>query len=132
VKPSQKTNRNLVLNAIQYCVLAGAVNEPTKQKVLTELAKSDSKHFLLLFRDKKCQFKALYSWDQISDTVHKLYGLGPPSCSEKYMELLYKYDSGAKQFSQIPTHHLSAQIDGFTVKDEYWQKKKPLYSTTRP
>lgn len=35
VKPSQKTNRNLVLNAIQYCVLAGAVNEPTKQKVLT-------------------------------------------------------------------------------------------------
>lgn len=116
VKPAQKSNRNIVYNAIQYSVLAGAANSDKKAKVLEvkkfllklkhhlirffqrkeyfyflkELAKSDSKHFLILFRDQKCQFRGLYSWDEVSDTVHKLHGVGPKSCSEKFMKLLFK------------------------------------------
>ncbi|VDO97788.1 unnamed protein product [Soboliphyme baturini] len=149
VRPSQKSNRSIVCNAIQYSVLAGSVNDETKKKVLEELAKSDSKHFLLLFRDQKCQFRGLYSWDQVSGTVHKLYGSGPKACTEAMMNLMfkyknlslllrkllnleiYRYDSGAKQFGYIPTKHLTATIDGFTIKDEYWQKKPVPYSYHR-
>ncbi|KRX83806.1 Calmodulin-regulated spectrin-associated protein 1, partial [Trichinella sp. T6] len=131
VKPTHKSNRSIVFNAIQHSVLVGSVNDETKRKVLQELAKSDSKHFLIMFRDQKCQFRALYSWDQASDTVHKLYGTGPKSCSEKMMNLLLKYDSGAKQFSSIPSRHLSATIDAFTLKEDYWPKKSTFASTPR-
>ena len=31
------------------------------------MGKSDAKHFLFLFRDQKCQFRGLYSWDQVGD-----------------------------------------------------------------
>uniref|UniRef100_A0A5S6R3N8 CKK domain-containing protein n=1 Tax=Trichuris muris TaxID=70415 RepID=A0A5S6R3N8_TRIMR len=131
VKPVQKSNRTIVYNAIQYSVLVGSVNVDSKRKVLEELAKSDGKHFLLLFRDQKCQFRGLYCWDQTSDTVHKLYGVGPKSCTESMMKLLFKYDSGAKQFSYIPSKHLSATIDGFTIKDDFWQRKQSSLTPRR-
>uniref|UniRef100_A0A0K0D867 CKK domain-containing protein n=1 Tax=Angiostrongylus cantonensis TaxID=6313 RepID=A0A0K0D867_ANGCA len=38
--------------------------------------------------------------------------------------LNFRYDSGAKNFMQIPTRHLSATIDGFTIQDQFWQKPK--------
>ncbi|CDW54078.1 Calmodulin regulated spectrin associated protein [Trichuris trichiura] len=131
VKPVQKSNRTIVYNAIQHNVLVGSVNVDVKRKVLEELAKSDGKHFLLLFRDQKCQFRGLYCWDQTSDTVHKLYGVGPKSCTESMMNLLFKYDSGAKQFSYIPSKHLSATIDAFTIKDDFWQRKQSSLTPRR-
>lgn len=127
VKPTQKSNRNLVLNAIRDRVLVGAANNEKKTKVLEELARSDGKHFLILFRDQKCQFRAVYSWDQQSDNVHKIYGAGPKVCSEKSIKLLFKYDSGAKNFLQVPARHLSATIDAFTVTEDYWQEKRLPY-----
>ncbi|KFD70182.1 hypothetical protein M514_03269 [Trichuris suis] len=131
VKPVQKSNRTIVYNAIQHNVLVGSVNVDVKRKVLEELAKSDGKHFLLLFRDQKCQFRGLYCWDQTSETVHKLYGVGPKSCTESMMNLLFKYDSGAKQFSYIPSKHLSATIDAFTIKDDFWQRKQSSLTPRR-
>jgi hypothetical protein len=71
-------------------VFAGTVNNDQKLKVLEELAKSDSKHFLILFRDHKCQYRGLYSWDQMSDTAHKVQGSGPRSCKESTMQLMFK------------------------------------------
>uniref|UniRef100_A0A915I2N9 CKK domain-containing protein n=1 Tax=Romanomermis culicivorax TaxID=13658 RepID=A0A915I2N9_ROMCU len=128
VKLGQKSNRNLIINALEHCLFPGQVNKDKKLKCLEEFAKSDSKHFLVLFRDQKFQFRAIYSWDQTSINVQKLYGLGPNVCSEQMLQGLFKYDSGAKVFNEIPAKHYSASTDGFTIKEEYWSKKKPLYS----
>ncbi|KIH59070.1 hypothetical protein ANCDUO_10713, partial [Ancylostoma duodenale] len=128
-KAAPKSNRGLIINALQYSVFPGAVNDQTRMKTMNDLAASDAKHFLILFRDYKCQYRGLYSWDQVSDTAIKISGQGPSKCSESIMKLMFKYDSGAKNFSQIPTKHLGATIDGFSIQDQFWQKPKIPYSS---
>ena len=49
-----------MLNAVEYCVFPGAVNREAKQRVLEEIARVEARHFLILFRDARCQFRALY------------------------------------------------------------------------
>lgn len=127
-KQQPKSNRSLIVNAIQYSVFPGHVSNESRQKAQAAIAASDAKHFLVLFRDHKCQYRGLYTWDQFSDTVHKIEGLGPKICKEPMMSIMYKYDSGAKSFGQIPTKHLSATIDGFVIADQYWQKPKLPFS----
>uniref|UniRef100_A0A915IMI5 CKK domain-containing protein n=1 Tax=Romanomermis culicivorax TaxID=13658 RepID=A0A915IMI5_ROMCU len=127
VKATPKSNRNLITNALRDRVLVGAANADKKIKVLEELARSDGKHFLILFRDQKCQFRGVYSWDQVSDNVHKVCGVGPKICHESLMKILFKYDSGGKQFEQVPARHLSATIDAFTINEDYWQEKRNVY-----
>lgn len=43
---------------------------------------------------------------------------------------IFRYDSGAKAFTQIPTKHLSATIDGFTLRDQYVQGPKIPHSSS--
>lgn len=61
-----------------------------KNKVQCAIAQSDSKHFLVLFRDHKCQYRGMYTWDQISDTVYRIDGTGPKICREDIMKLMFK------------------------------------------
>ncbi|KAI1716324.1 microtubule-binding calmodulin-regulated spectrin-associated domain-containing protein [Ditylenchus destructor] len=128
-KHQPKSNRVLILNALQHSIFPGTVSSEQKNKAQTAIAQSDSKHFLVLFRDHKCQYRGLYTWDQISDTTHRIDGSGPKICNEDMMTLMFKYDSGAKHFSRIPTKHLSATIDGFTIGDNHWQKTKIPHSS---
>ncbi|CAP34365.1 LOW QUALITY PROTEIN: Protein CBR-PQN-34 [Caenorhabditis briggsae] len=129
-KTVTKSNRGLINNALQFSVFPGAVNNATRQTTIAQMASSSSKHFLILFRDQKCQYRGLYTWDEVSDTACKISGQGPPKCTEAMMNMMFKYDSGAKNFSQIATKHLSATIDGFAILDQYWQKPRIPHSGT--
>ncbi|CDH92934.1 Patronin (microtubule-binding protein) homolog [Caenorhabditis elegans] len=129
-KTVTKSNRGLINNALQFSVFPGAVNNATRQATITQMASSSSKHFLILFRDQKCQYRGLYTWDEISDTAVKISGQGPPKCTEAMMNSMFKYDSGAKNFTNIATKHLSATIDGFAILDQYWQKARIPHSGT--
>ncbi|GMT03434.1 hypothetical protein PENTCL1PPCAC_25608 [Pristionchus entomophagus] len=131
-KAVPKSNRNLITNALQFSVFPGAVSAESRNKVLGELAKSGAKHVLLLFRDHKCQYRGLYEWDQVSDTVSRIHGTGPKMINEPMMQMMFKYESGGKVFNHIPTKHLSATIDGFTIKEELWQKSKIPHSGAAP
>lgn len=123
-----KSNRTLILNALQYSIFPGHVSNDNRQKVQNAIASSDSKHFLVLFRDHRLQYRGLYTWDQFSGAVHKIEGSGPKVCREPMMTIMYKYDSGAKAFGKIPTKHLSATIDGFVIAEQYWQRPKIPFS----
>ncbi|CAL1278190.1 unnamed protein product [Larinioides sclopetarius] len=123
VKPSTKSNRSIVTNAVNT-VLAGAVNSETKRKVLEEIERSEGKHFLILFRDAGCQFRALYSYNPETEEVIKMYGIGPRVITGKMFDRFYKYNSGGKSFTQIHTKHLTATIDAFTIQNSLWQGKK--------
>ncbi|KAL3104129.1 hypothetical protein niasHS_002156 [Heterodera schachtii] len=127
-KQPPKSNRGLIMNALQYSIFPGHVSNEQRQKVQAAIAQSDSKHFLVLFRDHQCQYRGLYTWDQFSDTVHKIEGLGPKVCREPMMTIMFKYDSGSKSFGRIQTKHLSATIDGFVIAEQYWQKPKIPHS----
>ncbi|XP_075552367.1 calmodulin-regulated spectrin-associated protein patronin isoform X1 [Dermacentor variabilis] len=123
VKPTAKSNRSIIINAINT-VLAGAVNSETKRKVLEEINISESKHFLILFRDSGCQFRGLYSYYPEREEVLRLHGTGPRSVLPSMMDMFFKYNSGAKSFTQIHTKHLTVTIDAFTIHNHLWTVKK--------
>ncbi|CAB3360065.1 Hypothetical predicted protein [Cloeon dipterum] len=123
-QPATKSNRGIMLNAVEYCVFPGVVNREAKRRVLEEIARSESKHFLILFRDAGCQFRALYSYCPDRDEVLKLYGTGPRQVTENMLDKFFKYNSGGKCFSQVHTKHLTVTIDAFTIHNSLWQGKK--------
>ncbi|KAH8372727.1 hypothetical protein KR009_004053, partial [Drosophila setifemur] len=123
-QPAAKSNRGIILNAVEYCVFPGVVNREAKQKVLEKIARSEAKHFLVLFRDAGCQFRALYSYLPETDQVTKLYGTGPSQVDEVMFDKFFKYNSGGKCFSQVHTKHLTVTIDAFTIHNSLWQGKR--------
>ncbi|XP_037918502.1 patronin isoform X25 [Hermetia illucens] len=123
-QPAAKSNRGIILNAVEYCVYPGAVHREAKQKVLEKIARSEAKHFLILFRDAGCQFRALYSYWPENETILKLYGTGPSQVDEVMFDKFFKYNSGAKCFTQVHTKHLTVTIDAFTIHNSLWQGKK--------
>ncbi|KAK9870583.1 hypothetical protein WA026_008146 [Henosepilachna vigintioctopunctata] len=123
-QPATKSNRGIMLNAVEYCVFPGVVNREAKRRVLEEINRSESKHFLILFRDAGCQFRALYSYCPDREEITKLYGTGPKQVNDRMFDKFFKYNSGGKCFSQVHTKHLTVTIDAFTIHNSLWQGKK--------
>eukprot|EP00794_Sanderia_malayensis_P011804 gene11804-13027_t len=123
VKPSGKSNRQIMFNAITHCCLSGEVNKEAKEKSLQVLSQSNATHFFALFREG-LKFRGLYSYPHEEDEAHKIYGVGPKIISNQMVEKLFKYSSGGKSFSQIPAKSLSIQVDGIMIKKGCWQSSK--------
>ncbi|XP_064597596.1 LOW QUALITY PROTEIN: calmodulin-regulated spectrin-associated protein 1-like [Liolophura sinensis] len=125
VKPSQKSNRHIIVNAISHVCLAGTVNTDIKNKVLEEMSRSEAKHFVILFRSAGCQFRGLYTFDPDTELTFKLTGAGPRQLTNKAIETFYKYNSGAKKFNIVAsTKHLSVSIDAVVVHNSVWKSSK--------
>ena len=69
-----RSNRIVMLNALQYRIFPGPVMDAQRNKVREVINLSDSTHFLVLFRerDEKQFYRGLYSWDQRSSTVYRI------------------------------------------------------------
>ncbi|XP_025203346.1 patronin isoform X4 [Melanaphis sacchari] len=126
-QPVTKSNRGIILNAVEYCVFPGVVNRESKKRVLEEINRSEARHFLVLFRDTGCQFRALYLYYPETEEVAKLYGTGPRVVTDRMFDRFFKYNSGGKCFSQVHTKHLTVTIDAFTIHNSLWQGKKVNY-----
>ncbi|XP_067829185.1 calmodulin-regulated spectrin-associated protein 3 [Heptranchias perlo] len=124
-EPSAKSNKYIIQNAISRCCLAGKVNEPQKNKILEEVERSKSNHYLILFRDTSCQFRAVYTFPPDSEEMHRVAGVGPKVITKNMIEGIYKYNSDRKQFTQIPTKSVSASVDAVTIQGHLWQTKRP-------
>ncbi|TPP60468.1 Short spindle protein 4 [Fasciola gigantica] len=123
VKPKAKSNRMVIVNAIGHCCLAGAVNEPMKQATLKELASTEGTHFMILFRDSRCQYRAVYAYDLESEELHLICGTGPRKITHDMANRFFKYNSGGKHFTEITsTNHLSPVVDAITIHDYLWSK----------
>ncbi|KAG9488663.1 hypothetical protein GDO78_004943 [Eleutherodactylus coqui] len=124
-EPSAKSNKFIIHNALSHCCLAGKVNEPQKNKVLEDMEKSPSNHFLILFRDSSCQFRAVYTFSSETDELTRLAGYGPRTINLSMVEEIYKYSSDRKRFTQIPSKTMSMSVDAFTIQGHLWQSKRP-------
>ncbi|XP_046690693.1 calmodulin-regulated spectrin-associated protein 3 isoform X1 [Silurus meridionalis] len=124
-EPSFKSNKFIIHNAISRCCLAGKVNEPQKNKIIEEMEKSTANHFLILFRDSSCQFRAVYTMNPETEEMVRLTGIGPRVISLSVVESIYKYSSDRKQFSVIPSKTMSMSVDAFTIPNQLWQTKRP-------
>ncbi|KAH0629606.1 hypothetical protein JD844_011815, partial [Phrynosoma platyrhinos] len=124
-EPSAKSNKYIIHNALSHCCLAGKVNEPQKNRILEEVEKSKANHFLILFRDSSCQFRALYTLSGETDELTRLAGYGPRTITLPMIEGIYKYSSDRKRFTQIPSKTMSMSVDAFTIQGHLWQTKRP-------
>lgn len=112
------------MNAVEFAVFPGPVNRQKMMDVLDEIDRCDCPHFLILFRDGKCQFRGLYAYYPDTDEVFKIYGVGPKQVTDNMFEKYFKYNSGGKKFTQIHTKHLTVTIDAFTIHNSLWLGKK--------
>ncbi|XP_016131401.1 calmodulin-regulated spectrin-associated protein 3-like isoform X1 [Sinocyclocheilus grahami] len=124
-EPSFKSNKFIINNAISRCCLAGKVNEPQKNKIVEEMEKSSANHFLILFRDASCQFRAVYTMNPETEEMVRLTGIGPRVISPTMVESIYKYSSDRKQFTVIPSKTMSMSVDAFTIPNHLWERKRP-------
>ncbi|XP_023651437.2 calmodulin-regulated spectrin-associated protein 3 isoform X2 [Paramormyrops kingsleyae] len=124
-EPSFKSNKFIIHNALSHCCLAGKVNEPQKNKIVEEMEKSSANHFLILFRDSSCQFRAVYTLNPDSEELVRLAGIGPRLVVLSTVDAIYKYNSDRKQFTTIPSKTLSMSVDAFTIPAHLWQSKRP-------
>ncbi|XP_024127797.1 calmodulin-regulated spectrin-associated protein 3 isoform X2 [Oryzias melastigma] len=122
-EPSFKSNKFIIHNAITRCCLAGKVNEPQKNKIVEDMETSTANHFLILFRDSSCQFRAVYTMNPETEEMVRLTGIGPRVITLDMVESIYKYSSDRKQFTVIPSKTMSMSVDAFTIPGHFWQKR---------
>ncbi|XP_037647953.1 calmodulin-regulated spectrin-associated protein 3 isoform X4 [Sebastes umbrosus] len=122
-EPSFKSNKFIIHNAITRCCLAGKVNEPQKNKIVEEMETSSANHFLILFRDASCQFRAVYTMNPETEEMVRLTGIGPRIIAPEMVESIYKYSSDRKQFTAIPSKTMSMSVDAITIPGHFWQKR---------
>ncbi|EPY89968.1 calmodulin-regulated spectrin-associated protein 1 [Camelus ferus] len=91
----------------------------------SELEKCDANHYIILFRDAGCQFRALYCYYPDTEEIYKLTGTGPKSITKKMIDKLYKYSSDRKQFNLIPAKTMSVSVDALTIHNHLWQPRRP-------
>ncbi|CAF1028819.1 unnamed protein product [Rotaria sordida] len=120
---STKSNKKTILNAFKQIVLAGPANERQRDIVTREIDVCEARHFIILFRDHRLQFRAVYMYIPETDVIEKLYGVGPNIITEIMVEKWFKYNSGSKRFTNIPIRHFSIQCDAIIIHNEFWQKK---------
>ncbi|XP_078493963.1 LOW QUALITY PROTEIN: calmodulin-regulated spectrin-associated protein 1-B [Ciona intestinalis] len=123
-KLSSKSNRALIHNALCHCCLPGKVNESARNKILQDLEQTDSRHLMVLFRDNKCQYRALYSYNPETEKLIRISGNGPHHITPTMIESLFKYNSGRRSFTRVPSKTLSVSIDAITIKQSLWQASK--------
>ncbi|XP_031567239.1 uncharacterized protein LOC116302157 isoform X2 [Actinia tenebrosa] len=124
VKPSGKSNRKLIINAISHVCLSGTVNNESKERCLQAIAESQGFNFMVLFKDG-LKFRGLYMHNPENEQSYKIYGIGPKVITSKMVECVYKYSSGSKEFIKIPSKTLSISVDGVAINKVYWQSNKP-------
>lgn len=78
--------------------------------LLQEMSVSESKHFLILFRDSGCQFRGLYSYQPDREEVVRLFGVGPRTVSPPMMDMFFKWVCCQTVHSVTLMHALTVQF----------------------
>lgn len=115
-----KSNKALIKNAVLHSCLPGKVNENHRRKALNALDRVEAGHFMILFRDHQLQYRAIYDFDVECEKLHKITGVGPSLIKPNMLHDLYKYNSGKRTFTKIPSKTLSMSIDAVTIQSHLW------------
>ncbi|KAL5263908.1 hypothetical protein ACHWQZ_G005103 [Mnemiopsis leidyi] len=123
VAPSAKSNSKVICNAICWTCLGGVPDKQQQQLALQAIANSQAQQYIILFRDHIAKkFRAIYTYENESAKLLRIYGKGPKTIVHSMISNLYKYDSGSRAFSKLPTLTFSLSVDAITIKNELWRK----------
>lgn len=134
---SGKSNKQTIINALTQVILAGRVNDRVREQACEGIERNTDKikHFIILFRDSRLQFRGIYTFIPAvsSDSparIERLYGQGPREITESMVEHFYKYNHGSKQFSQVPIKSFSVQCDAIIIMNHYWTQQSAASKRT--
>eukprot|EP00916_Digyalum_oweni_P011068 GHVL01018400.1.p1 GENE.GHVL01018400.1~~GHVL01018400.1.p1 ORF type:complete len:1023 (+),score=180.12 GHVL01018400.1:56-3124(+) len=122
------SNRKVVRNALQYVCLAGMANQGIRDDVLlkmeSDLSSFDS--FVIVFKGVlgRQDFRALYAYKdgQYIKTL-SLYN-SPPVLQDKMVDVFFRYDTGAREFKELPLVRRLGTADAVSLCSQYLLKKK--------
>jgi hypothetical protein len=126
---SGKSNKQTIINALTQVILAGRVNDRQREQVCDEVERHTDriKHFIILFRDTRLQFRSVYAFvPSTGDNptrLERLFGQGPREITENMVDMFYKYNNGSKKFTQVPIKSFSVQCDAITVASHHWSQQ---------
>ncbi|CAH8441161.1 unnamed protein product [Schistosoma turkestanicum] len=131
VQLQTKSNRRSISNALNYCCLAGPVNEIMKRTALEALGCSDGKHFIILLKSQ-CQYSGLYNYLPLIEKAIRISGTGPSKIENNMVDKYYKYDSGLKRFVEIySTSHMSTVVDAVQLHGRIRSYSAKSYATQK-
>lgn len=148
--PLSHSHTHIIFPHLSFFLSLSSCPHPNNPYILPnqEIEKSSANHFLILFRDAQCQFRAVYTANsgsnnasggnnasgnnnaagggggESSEELVRLCGMGPRVISCADIEAIYKYSSDRKQFSAIPSKTMSMSVDAFTIPAHLWHTKK--------
>ncbi|KAF4672457.1 hypothetical protein FOL46_008921 [Perkinsus olseni] len=109
-------NRKIVINAISWALLGGAVNKKNREAVLSA-ATSRFNKLVVLFKDEvtgRQVYRALYGFDSEDQAFKRLHSVSssPAILKEHHISKAYRYTSTTRSFREIPGHRaLDAATD---------------------
>ncbi|KAF4735033.1 hypothetical protein FOZ63_015193, partial [Perkinsus olseni] len=109
-------NRKIVVNAISWALLGGAVNKKNREAVLSA-ATSRFNKLVVLFKDEvtgRQVYRALYGFDAEDQAFKRLHSVSssPAILKEHHISKAYRYTSTTRSFREIPGHRaLDAATD---------------------
>jgi hypothetical protein len=139
---AKRNNRQVVSLALRHVCLPGAINKAQLEiasKVLDEDA--ECTHFVLLLKDEYAMgFRGLYAVRITANgaaILQRIYGAGPlviatgaedPAAADgaPVPWRIYKFDTGAKQFSALQTRQFSNVADAVTLAPRLRNAPPPL------
>ncbi|KAJ0399869.1 hypothetical protein P43SY_000437 [Pythium insidiosum] len=132
--PARPSNRQLIQNAIEFTLLAGASLERARTAALQAVAASTCDNFVVLLKSaKELKFRALYehrpgsSGEEASATFVRIYALSgsaPPVLIEDTIGQFFRYNSGKKEFTPIDARSFTVRTDACALRDALVFTKK--------
>jgi len=123
----QRSNRQLVRNAITYTCLAGQVNARALETVTNKLDKSTATHFLIMLHDQNdLKFRAVYEYDFDTLEARKLSGRGPARVAAESMVHTFRYNSGTRRFSPTRSVEVTNLVDAFCIPPSRTKKNPAI------
>nr|CCA19198.1 hypothetical protein PITG_04060 [Albugo laibachii Nc14] len=127
------SNRQLVQNAIEFTLLAGAALEKERKAVLTAIAASSTDNFIVLLKSaKELKFRALYEHHLDSNEVKISHGPSnaPQVLVSSEIGQFFRYNSGKKEFMPVDTRSFTIKTDACALLDHLiFRRKKTLPSS---
>lgn len=119
-KPS---NRKIIKNAITQLCMAGEINKPNREEVLRILENTHEYHyFIIVFSETgRRDCRGLYTHDPNIGEVSKVYGPGylPEVLDHTFVNVFFRYDSGAKEFKVLQCKDFIAATDAVSLKKSH-------------
>jgi len=125
-----QSNRKLIRNALERYCLKGEANKAQREQILSAFDNDLQAYerFVILFRSLhtgRHDLRALYGY-QNGNWIRVVQALpSPPSLEERMVAMCLRYDSGAKEFKEVPglTQMLNV-ADAVFLHPQHLQKAK--------